>query len=98
MNVFASLDPWESSLTANHWPTTLLTSNHSLPPAADASANASYEPYTLPDYSTDSVPTVTPDQAIYAINHSLDTLWVLVCAFLVFFMQVRGAAALTGWE
>ena len=73
---------------ANH---PLLTSNHSLPPAADASANASYEPYTLPA-------DVTADQAIYAINHSLDTLWVLVCAFLVFFMQVRGAAALTGWE
>lgn len=62
-----------------------------MPPAADASANASYEPYAL---SAD----VTADQAIYAINHSLDTLWVLVCAFLVFFMQVRGAAALTGWE
>ena len=66
-----------------------------MPPAADASAdasaNASYEPYTL---SAD----VTADQAIFAINHSLDTLWVLVCAFLVFFMQVRGAAALTGWE
>lgn len=71
-----------------------------MPPAADASANASYEPYTLPDYTYNGVTVeqVTPDQAIFAINHSLDTLWVLVCAFLVFFMQVRGAAALTGWE
>lgn len=70
-----------------------------MPPAADASANASYEPYTLPISGGGGADgEVTPDQAIYAINHSLDTLWVLVCAFLVFFMQVRGAAALTGWE
>lgn len=49
----------------------------------------SYEPYTLPA-------DVTADQAIYAINHSLDTLWVLVCAFLVFFMQAGFAALEAG--
>jgi len=58
----------------------------------------SYEPYTLPDYTYNGVTVeqVTPDQAIFAINHSLDTLWVLVCAFLVFFMQAGFAALEAG--
>jgi Amt family ammonium transporter len=57
----------------------------------------SYEPYTLPISGGGGADgEVTPDQAIYAINHSLDTLWVLVCAFLVFFMQAGFAALEAG--